>query len=351
MKKPREERHAWSPDSEFIYARNRIGKACPANQTTLRAFEEWLREERGLSTATVTIRIGTACTFVDEITDRAGAPCVRQAFETLTSTGVEDSFVQYGKDHGRGARRSMQASMRLFLKFAASSGWVGGELAEAVPSLPVFRLSGLPEGLRDKELSMVLSASWEGCECPLRNRAIILLLSTYGVRRSQVSALQFEDIDWFEGTIIFAAHKGGKEIHHDLTQAAAGSLADYLRNERPTSGCNYVFLRHRSPHVRLSPPEAGPVLVPPKPRRRTPVSCSRLRRNEHGTPSDGGPRLSACRTGRRSAEDVSSGARSGSGRSRPGQQGRKRACLPRREAAQAGLAGWRPDLSMRVGRS
>jgi len=253
MKKPRDERQAWSPDSEFIYARNRIVKACPENQPTLRAFEEWLREERGLSPATVTVRLGTACTFVDEITDRVGAPCVRQAFESLTSTSVEDSFVQYSNDHGRAARRSMQASMRLFLKFAASNGWVGGELAGAVPSLPFFRLSGLPDGLRDEELSMALSASWDGCECPLRNRAIILLLSIYGVRRSQVSALQFEDIDWFEKTILFAAHKGGKEIHHDLTQAAAESLADYLRNERPTSDCNYVFLRHRSPHVRLNP--------------------------------------------------------------------------------------------------
>jgi integrase len=253
MKKPRGERQAWSPDSEFIYARNRIEKACPENQPTLRAFAEWLREERGLSPATVTVRLGTACTFVDEITDRAGAPCACQAFESLTSAGVEDSFVQYGKEHGRAAGRSMQASMRLFLKFAALSGWVGGELAGAVPSLPVFRLSGLPDGLRDEELSTVLSAPWEGCECPLRNRAIILLLSTYGVRRSHVSALQFEDIDWFEGTILFAAHKGGKEIHHDLTQAAAESLADYLRNERPTSDCNHVFLRHRPPYVRLNP--------------------------------------------------------------------------------------------------
>jgi integrase/recombinase XerD len=253
MKKPREGRQAWSPGSEFIYARNLIEKACPENRPTLRVFEEWLREEQCLSPATVTIRLGTACTFVDEITDRAGGTCACQAFESLTSAGVEDFFVQYGKGHGPAARRSMQASMRLFLKFAASRGWVGGELAEAVPSLPVFRLSGVPEGLRDEELSMVLSAPWEGCECPLRNRTIILLLSTYGVRRSQVSALQFDDIDWLEGTILFSAHKGGKEIHHDLTQAAAESLADYLRNERPTSDCNYVFLRHRPPHVRLNP--------------------------------------------------------------------------------------------------
>jgi integrase len=252
MKKPRKERQAWSPDSEFIYARNRIEKACPENQPTLRIFEEWLRKERGLAPATITLRLGTACTFVDEITAPAGTTCAK-AFESLTSVGVEDFFVRYGKDHGPAARRSMQASMRLFLKFAASRGWVGGELVEAVPSLPVYRLSGLPDGLRDEELSKVLRAPWEGCECPLRNRAIVLLLSTYGVRRSQVSGLQFEDIDWFEGTILFAAHKGGKAVHHDLTQAAAESLAGYLRNERPASDSNYVFLRHRSPHVRLNP--------------------------------------------------------------------------------------------------
>jgi integrase len=252
MKKAKRRRQVWSPDTEFIYTQNRIEKACPENQPTLRLFEEWLRKERCLSPATVTTRLGTACTFVDEITGRAGTTFA-QAFESLTAAGVEDSFVRYGKDHGPSARRSMQASMRLFLKFAASRGWVGGELAEAVPSLSVYRLSGLPDGLSDEELSMVLSAPWEGCECPLRNRAIVLLLSTYGVRRSQVSALQFEHIDWLEGTVLFAAHKGGKAIHHDLTQAAAESLADYLRNERPASNCDYVFLRQRPPYVRLNP--------------------------------------------------------------------------------------------------
>jgi integrase/recombinase XerD len=252
MEKTSRKRQAWSPESQGVYTRQRIERACVENRPTLTAFAEWLTEERGLVPGSITVRLGTACTFVDEITDCAKAPCA-QAFKSLTPSGVEDFFIRYGKGHGASARRSMQASMRLFLKFAASCGWVGGELAEAVPSLPVFRLGGLPDGLRDEELSMVLSAPWEVCECPLRNRAIVLLLSTYGVRRSQVSALQFEHIDWLEGTILFAAHKGGKAVHHDLTQAAAESLADYLRNERPTSNCNYVFLRHRPPHIRLNP--------------------------------------------------------------------------------------------------
>ena len=64
MKKLREERQVWSPDSEYIYARSRIEKAGRENQPTLRAFEEWLREERGLSAGTVTVRLGPALSWM-----------------------------------------------------------------------------------------------------------------------------------------------------------------------------------------------------------------------------------------------------------------------------------------------
>ncbi|RKY54127.1 MAG: hypothetical protein DRP93_05505 [Candidatus Neomarinimicrobiota bacterium] len=252
-KQPREKRQAWTPDSEFVYAQNRIRKARPGNQATLRAFEEWLEKERDLALTTITIRLGTACTFVDDITQRAGMESVPKAMKTLTPVEVEDSFIRYTKNHGPAVRRNIQASMRLFLRFAAFRGWVSHELAWAVPGLPVVRQAGLPEGLKDEELSIVLNFPWEGCECPRRNRAIISLLLTYGVRRSQVSLLQFEDIDWPGKTILFAAHKGGKAVRHDLTEASAQALADYLRNERPTSDCNYVFLRQRRPYIRLSP--------------------------------------------------------------------------------------------------
>jgi integrase len=139
------------------------------------------------------------------------------------------------------------------LKFAATRGWVGCDLADAVPSLLSYRLSGLPRGLSDEEMSTLLGSPWDRGECVRRDRAVVFLLATYGVRRQQVSALQLADINWCERTITFAAHKGGKAIHHSLTQTVAESLADYLRNERPISDCGYVFLRHWPPHLRLGP--------------------------------------------------------------------------------------------------
>lgn len=252
MWKVQDESAVWSPTSQHMYTLRTIGRACAGNQPTLRAFAEWLAETRGFQAGSITLRVASACFFVDAVTARAGETCAR-AFQSLTTEGVEDFFVQYGKDHGMASRHSMRSAMRLFLRFAAEQGWADRDLVEAVPSLVSYRLSGLPRGLNEEQLSTLLSSSWEGDKCPHRNRALVYLLVTYGVRRAQVSYLQMTDIDWCEKTIDFAAHKGGKAVRHRLTEAVAEALAVYLRDERPISDCAYVFLRHQPPHLQLSP--------------------------------------------------------------------------------------------------
>lgn len=252
MKKPGKERVVWGPGSQGAHMRARIERACSGNRTTLQAFAEWLGNVRGLGPGSITVRLHSACVFVDAVTAGAGASC-SEAVQSLTFDGIESFFVQYGRDHGMAARRSMRSAMRLFLEFAACQGWVVLELAEAVPSLRSYRLSGLPRGLSDEHLSKLLGSPWEGGQCLRRDRAIVVLLATYGVRRGQVSALQLADIDWRERTVDFAAHKGGKAVQHILTESVAQSLAEYLRNERPASDCDFIFLRAKPPYLRLGP--------------------------------------------------------------------------------------------------
>ncbi len=244
-------RQVWSPESHHKYTHLRIERASVGNRRILRAFTDWLAQERGLSPGSITVRLGSACSFVDAVTAYAVAPCAR-AFRLLTLEGVEDFFIDYGKNHGRAARRSMRSAMRLFLRFAASRGWVDRGMQDAVPSLRSYRLSGLPRGLSDEQIAKLLSQPWDG-QCPRRDRAIVFLLASYGVRRGQVSALRLTDIDWRKRTIGFAAHKGGKAIHHLLTAAVAESLADYMRHERPLRDYEYVFLRNRRPYLQLGP--------------------------------------------------------------------------------------------------
>ena len=149
--KTKQKKQMWSAEeSPRLYTRRRIERACVGNQPTLRAFEDWL-EVRGLAPKSVTTRLRSTCTFLDAVTACTEVPCV-QAISSLAADDVEDFFIQYGAGHGMASRHNMRSAMRLFLKFAASQDWVERELAGAVPSLPSYRLSSLPRGLKDEEL-------------------------------------------------------------------------------------------------------------------------------------------------------------------------------------------------------
>jgi integrase len=242
----------WTPASEIRETLRVISRSRSGSRSALRTFARWLYRNRGLAAGTVTVRVHSAGILLDTLTSRSQLG-LRGSVSALTEREVEQFFVRYGLDHGMASRRSMQAAMRLFFLFAEEQGWAGPELRESVPMLRTSRLKSLPRGIDDEELEVLLTASWGRGACRHRNRAIILLLATYGVRRGQISRLRFEDLDWHERTIAFAAHKGGHSVRHSLSPAAAQALSEYLGHERPRNCDPHVFLRHRRPHLRLSP--------------------------------------------------------------------------------------------------
>lgn len=244
-KSPR--RNPWTSESERGYTDAAIEGARPRSQEVLRQFADWL-ERRGLCQGSITVRIASARLFVDQVT--RGARSVAQGFVGLMPDGIERFLTDYSKDHGRGACRSMQAAMRLVLRFTAEHGWTSSDLTRVVPSMRSYQLSGLPRGLSGHEITRLLSHL---DSASARNRAIVHLLATYGARRQQVSALRLQDIDWQACSLTFVAHKGGKTVTHTLTPLVAESLATYLRHERPAANTDAVFLREFSPHLRVSP--------------------------------------------------------------------------------------------------
>jgi integrase len=245
-------RRAWTPEAEREYTRSAISAMTMPVRPALRAFAAWLEHERRLALGSITVRIQSARWFIEAAMTAHDRKSAAGALRALTVSDVEEFFVGYAKDHGTAARRSMRSAMRLLLQFAASRCWVPETLAEAVPSMHGYRLSGVPRAISEKDLRTLIG-SLQGTGTSARDEALGLLLASYGIRREQVSALRLDDVDWHTRTIRFAAHKRGKPIHHALSPAVAASLARYLREERPVSDCEFMFLRTPRPHVRLSP--------------------------------------------------------------------------------------------------
>ena len=244
-------RRAWTPETERSYVLKLIATAPPRTRSLLRSFARWLEHDCWRTLGTIVRYVHSARIFVAQACKRrqtSGAKALRLA----TAAEVEDFFIQFAKTNGPGARREMQAALRSLLRFARSRGWVGEGVAAAVPSVRRYRLAGLARALPDADVEQLLAAVHDEEVCP-RDRAIVLMLVCYGVRRGQVSGVRLDDINWRARTILFRPYKRGKATEHTLLPVLADTLVRYLRTERSFPGDEFVFLRKYPPHCRLSP--------------------------------------------------------------------------------------------------
>ena len=228
------------------YTNNAIKRASPSWRRCLRSFSRWLEEDRRLALSSITVRVSSVRYFLEAQEGQGGVRTLKR----LTVTSIEDFFIDYTKDHGPAAQRSMQAGVRLFLRFADSKGWITRDLSSAVMSLRSYRLSTVPRGLSKRFILRLVEAS-SGKSA--RDHCLALLFAIYGARRGQVAGLRLEDIDWQRKTITFHAHKGGKTVVHMLVPAVAEGLSKYLRNERPMVNSKAVFLRAKKPYLPMGP--------------------------------------------------------------------------------------------------
>jgi site-specific recombinase XerD len=81
----------------------------------------------------------------------------------------------------------------------------------------------------------------------LRDHAILLLLSTYGLRAGEVTALRLDDIDWRKDSLCVRHSKTGYESFLPLLSSVGEAILTYLRRGRPQTKAREVFLRVRAP--------------------------------------------------------------------------------------------------------
>ena len=67
----------------------------------------------------------------------------------------------------------------------------------------------------------------------LRARAIILLLSTYGLRSREVRELSLDDFDWINETFVVRRSKGGGMQRFPIDYSTGNAILRYLRRGRP----------------------------------------------------------------------------------------------------------------------
>ena len=169
-----------------------------AYASDLRAFAAWL-EERGLELEDVDVRV-----LADWVT-ALGSGRGRLAPSTI-------------------ARRL--SAVRSLLRFTYGPARVPDA------ALAPRRTRRLPEAPKTTEIEALLELAGGNAPLELRNRALLELLYSGGLRSSEAVGLDLSDVD-FEREVVHVHGKGGKERVVPLGEEAAYRLSLYLRDARP----------------------------------------------------------------------------------------------------------------------
>lgn len=182
--------------------------------------------------------------FFERITDELN----RVSLNKLTAECLQSLFLEHISSRGTSTRRTLQSALRSFFKYCYFSKITASDLSLAIPTLHTYKLATLPRAIEEPDIQNIFNKIDSETAVGKRDYAIILLLYHYGVRGAQVRALQLKDINWRESVIHFPACKGGKLVTMPLVTEVGETLVDYLRNGRPDSNEQHLFLISRAPY-------------------------------------------------------------------------------------------------------
>lgn len=119
------------------------------------------------------------------------------------------------------------AAVRAFLRHSLGAARVPD--ARLAPRIP----RRLPEATRQQDLERELTALEGDGPLPLRNRALVELVYSAGLRSAEAVGLDLGDIDFEQELVHVRRGKGGKERVVPLGEEASHWVARYVREARP----------------------------------------------------------------------------------------------------------------------
>ena len=141
------------------------------------------------------------------------------------------------------ARLDINAVKR-FLIFLKSKGYIKDDFERLFPIHPVNSSGSIASCYSEKEIrTLIEQARNSDSDCAKRDFAILLLLVYYGLRARDITLLNKDSINWDSSKLKIITSKTNTELEYPLFPVVGNAIIDYLFNERPDTGSDYIFLK------------------------------------------------------------------------------------------------------------
>jgi site-specific recombinase XerD len=204
-------------------------------------FQQYLRQERSLSEATVINYTPVARAFLSKRFPKGAVQC-----QQITAADIT-AFVQRQATLVKSKRAPLVVTaLRFFLRYLFYRGIVAVDLATCVPTIATWSLSKVPRFLAREQIQKILGSCDKETAIGKRDYALLLLLARLGLRAGEVVALTLDDIDW-EAGLVTVRGKGKRVAQMPLPSEVGAAIADYLSTGRPLCSSRRVFIRGKAP--------------------------------------------------------------------------------------------------------
>ena len=209
----------------------------------------YLEKVRGFSPGTIDCHSKTVLQFLNTFNNRGGLSYLKK----LKSQDIEDFVRDNGNRLSRGTLQHLISHLRAFLKFLVMHGEIPKKLEYKIDTPRVYREEKLPHSLDWEIVRSLLKSIDRSTPIGKRDYAILSLITTYGLRASEIVSLKLENIEWRKNRILIFQRKTSTPLILPLMDNIGESILDYIRQGRPSVGCREIFVRHYAPNGPLKP--------------------------------------------------------------------------------------------------
>ena len=136
--------------------------------------------------------------------------------------------------------------------FAKIRGILTEDFSDDFPRFKNTRGQRLPDRFTEEEIGKILEAIDRNHPLGKRDYAIVLTAVRLGLRNGDVLSLKFSSFNWTKKELRLVQEKTGVPLTLPLPDDVGWAIIDYIRNARPDSDSDSVFISFNPPYRELT---------------------------------------------------------------------------------------------------
>jgi len=136
--------------------------------------------------------------------------------------------------------------LRSYITFLYNEGYMAADITGCLPKVRVMRDAFIPSVWKGSDVRKLLNSIDRKNPIGKRDYAIILLVTRLGLRVSDIRCLKMSDLNWDRKMLSIVMQKTRQPLELPLLEDVGWAIIDYLKNGRPQTASEKVFIRHNA---------------------------------------------------------------------------------------------------------